>query len=86
MSGTNGSSRSGADIRLRNLSGSSPMGSRRSIVCPVVRILTHIGEPSEALLISRCRGSPDWETFDQTVEFEPIHPEPEYEFDQSVSW
>jgi len=24
--------------------------------------------------------------FDQTVEIDPIHPEPEYDFDQRVSW
>jgi len=51
-----------------------------------VRILTHIGEPSEAPPISPCRGPPDWETFDQAAEFDPVHPEPEYEVDQSASW
>jgi hypothetical protein len=54
---------------------------------PTVRaILTYIGEPSEAPPISPCRGPPAWEMLDQTVEFDPVHPEPEYEFDQSVSW
>ncbi|MCP3879718.1 MAG: IS91 family transposase, partial [Sulfitobacter sp.] len=54
---------------------------------PSVRaILTHIGEPSEAPPISPCRGPPAWEMLDQTAEFDPIHPDPEYEFDQSVSW
>jgi len=54
---------------------------------PTVRaILTHIGEPCEAPPISPCRGPPAWEMLDRTVEFDPIHPEPEYEFDQSVSW
>jgi hypothetical protein len=54
---------------------------------PTVRaILTHIGEPSEAPPISPCRGPPAWEMLDQTVEIDPIHPEPEYDFDQSVSW
>jgi len=41
--------------------------------------------PSEAPPISPCRGPPAWEMLDQTVDFDPIHPEPEYEFDQSVS-
>ena len=54
---------------------------------PTVRaILTHIGEPSEAPPISPCRGPPQWEMLDQTAEFDPVHPVPEYEFDQSVSW
>ncbi len=54
---------------------------------PTVRaILTHIGEPNEAPPISPCRGPPEWEMFNQMVDFDPIHPEPEYEFDQSVSW
>jgi hypothetical protein len=54
---------------------------------PTVRaILTHIGEPSEAPPISPCRGPPEWEMLAQTAEFDPVHPVPEYEFDQSVSW
>ena len=54
---------------------------------PTVRaILTHLGEPSEAPPICPCRGPPAWEVLDQTVDFDPIHPEPEYEFDQNVSW
>jgi len=53
---------------------------------PVERILTHIGEPSEAPPISPCRGPPEWEMLDQPAEFDPGHPEPEYDFDQSVSW
>jgi len=54
---------------------------------PTVRaILEHIGEPSAAAPISPCRGPPQWEMFDQTVEIDPIHPEPEYDFDQRVSW
>jgi hypothetical protein len=54
---------------------------------PTVRaILTHIGEPSEAPPISPCRGPPEWEMLDQPAEFDPVHPEPEYDFEQSVSW
>jgi hypothetical protein len=54
---------------------------------PTVRaILTHIGEPSEAPPISPCRGPPQWERLAQTGEFDPVHPVPEYEFDQRVSW
>jgi hypothetical protein len=52
----------------------------------VQAILTHIGEASEAPPISPCRGPPEWEMLDQTVEFDPIHPEPEYNFDQSLTW
>ncbi len=50
------------------------------------RMLEHIGEPEEPPRTSPCRGTPAREMFDQTVEFDPVHPEPEYEFDQSVSW
>jgi hypothetical protein len=53
---------------------------------PVERILTHIGESSEAPPISPCRGPPTRDMFDRAVEFDPIHPEPKYEFDQTVSW
>ncbi len=54
---------------------------------PTVRaILTRIGEPSEAPPISPRRGPPEWEMLDQPAEFDPVHPEPEYDFDQSVSW
>jgi len=74
-----------ADIRLQNLNGSSPTESRH-FCRPVECILTHIGEPSEAPPISPCRGSPAWEMLDQTVELDRIHPEPEYELDQSASW
>jgi len=53
---------------------------------PTVRaILTHIGEPSQAPPNSPCSGPPGGETLDQTVDFDPIHPDPEYELDQSVS-
>jgi len=53
---------------------------------PVECILTRIGEPSEAPPISPCRGPPEWEMLDRTADFDPIHPDPEYDFDQSVSW
>jgi len=54
---------------------------------PTVRaMLNHIGEPSAAAPISPCRGPPHWEMFDQTVEIHASDPEPEYHFDQSVSW
>jgi hypothetical protein len=62
------------------------MESRHSIVCPVERILTRTGAPSEAPPISPYRGTPAWDMLDQTVDFDLIHPEPEYEFDQSVCW
>jgi hypothetical protein len=49
-------------------------------------ILNHIGKLSTAAPISPCRGPPQWEMLDQTVEVDPIHPEPEHHFDQRVSW
>jgi len=49
-------------------------------------ILTHIGEPSEAPPISPCRGPQAWEMLDQTVDFDPIDPDPKYEFYQRESW
>jgi hypothetical protein len=70
----------------------SHFGADRRIVAfiteaPTVQaILTHLGEPCKAPPISPRRGPPEWEMLDQRVEFDPIHPEPEYEFDQSVSW
>jgi len=53
---------------------------------PVECILTRIGEPSEAPPISPCRGPPESEILNRTAEFDPIHPDPEYDFDQSVGW
>ena len=54
---------------------------------PTVRaILTHIGEPAEAPPLSPSRGPPAWELFDQAVELDPVDPEAEFDFDQSVSW
>jgi hypothetical protein len=70
----------------------SHFGADRRIVAfiteaPTVQaILTHLGEPCKAPPISPRHGPPEWEMLDQRVEFDPIHPEPEYEFDQSVSW
>ncbi len=70
----------------------SHFGADRRIVAfiteaPTVRaILTHLGESCEAPPISPFRGPPEWEMLDETVEIDPIHPELEYEFDQSVSW
>ena len=76
----------------RPLTGVVYLGAERCILtflpeAPTVRaILTHIGEPSEAPPIFLCRGPPAWDMLDRTVDFDPIHPEPEYEFDQTVSW
>jgi hypothetical protein len=50
----------------------------------VLAILTHTSEPSEAPPISPCRGPTAWKVLHQTVDFDPIHPEPEYKFNQSV--
>jgi hypothetical protein len=54
----------------------------------VTRILEHIGEPTQAPVLSPARGPPAWdESFDQTPVFDPTAaaPEPIFEFDQSVS-
>ena len=54
----------------------------------IQRILTHIGEPTQAPVPKPARGPPDW-----ALEPEPglgweaqISPEPEFEFDQRISW
>jgi len=54
----------------------------------VTRILAHIGQPTKAPVLSPARGSPTWETFDQTPVFDPVAPAPEpaFEFDQTVTW
>jgi hypothetical protein len=53
----------------------------------VTRILEHIGEPTQAPVLSPARGPPAWETFDQTPLFDPlaVAPEPAFEFDQRVT-
>ena len=55
----------------------------------VTRILEHIGEPTQAPVLSPARGPPTWvEDFDQTPVFDPAAaaPEPGFEFDQTVTW
>ena len=54
----------------------------------IQRILTHIGEPTQAPVAKPARGPPAWD-----LEPEPgmdwegqISPEPEFEFDQRISW
>jgi hypothetical protein len=62
---------------------------------PVQRILNHIGEPAQPPRIAPARGPPPWEEDDSGAIFldeerltgDPLaQPEPEYEFDQRVSW
>jgi hypothetical protein len=62
---------------------------------PVQRILNDIGEPSMPPRIAPARGPPQWEEDDSGTIFldeerftgDPFaQPEPEYEFDQRVSW
>jgi hypothetical protein len=62
---------------------------------PVQRILEHIGEPATAPRIAPARGPPSWEEKDSGTSFldeerftgDPLaQPEPEYEFDQRLSW
>ncbi len=54
----------------------------------VTRILEHIGEPTQAPVLSPARDPPSGETFDQTPVFDPLAPAPEpaFEFDQTVTW
>ncbi len=54
----------------------------------VRRILTHIGEPTDPPRIAPARGPPTWEA---EVESLPsadtiAQPEPDFQFDQTVSW
>jgi hypothetical protein len=62
---------------------------------PVQRILDHVGEPSTPPRIAPARGPPPWEEDDSGTVFldedgfasEPlVQPEPEYEFDQRITW
>ena len=62
---------------------------------PVQRILNHIGEPAQPPRIASARGPPPWDEDDSGAIFleeerfagDPLaQPEPEYEFDQRVSW
>jgi len=59
----------------------------------VRKILTHIGEPATPPPISPARGPPEWhegsDSGETSIEAEDdplVQPEPEYEFDQQVSW
>ena len=62
---------------------------------PVQRILNHIGEPPTPPRIAPARGPPLWEQDDSVAVFldeerfagGPLaQPQPEYEFDQRVTW
>jgi hypothetical protein len=62
---------------------------------PVQRILNHIGEPSTPPTIAPARGPPQWEEDDPGTIFldeqrfccDPLaQPEPDYEFDQRLTW
>jgi len=62
---------------------------------PVQRILSHIGEPPSPPRIAPARGPPSWEEDDSgTIILDEerfvgnplVQPEPEYEFDQRLSW
>ena len=50
-------------------------------------IFVHLGLPAEPPRVARAR-DPPLDDLDQTPAFDPADPvpEPEYEFDQSVSW
>ena len=61
----------------------------------VQRILDHIGEPATPPRIAPARGPPSWEEDDSRAIFldqvksprDPLaHPDPDFEFDQRVSW
>jgi hypothetical protein len=53
----------------------------------IQRILTHMGEPTQAPPVASARGPPLWEEFDQRAGLDPVtaEPIPAYEFDQTVS-
>ena len=55
---------------------------------PVERILVHIGEPTEPPPIAPARGPPAWEDAPEpTPDWDLLdQPEPDFEFDQRVSW
>ena len=62
---------------------------------PVQRILRQIGEPATPAPIAPVRGPPPWEDEQSGVVFldeerfrgDPVaQPEPEYDFDQRLSW
>ena len=54
----------------------------------VTRILEHLGEPTQAPVLSPARDPPSGETFDQTPVVDSLAPAPElaFEFDQTVTW
>jgi hypothetical protein len=59
----------------------------------IKRLLNHIGEPSTPPPITRPRGPPEWDSDDTFGLEDPsqegdgnVDPEPEYEYDQRVSW
>ncbi len=55
---------------------------------PVERILTHIGEPPRPPPITPARGPPAWDDAPEPVADWDLlkQPEPDFEFDQRVSW
>ena len=55
---------------------------------PVERILTHIGEPPRPPPITPARGPPAWDDAPEpAADWDLlIQPEPDFEFDQRVSW
>ena len=62
---------------------------------PVQQILNHIGEPSTKPRIAPARGPPQWEEEDSGAVFldeerfagDPLaQPEPDFEYDQCISW
>jgi hypothetical protein len=62
---------------------------------PLQRILSHIGEPATPPRIAPARGPPSWEEDGSATTFldeerftgdSLAQPEPEYEFDQRLSW
>ena len=55
---------------------------------PVERILTHIGEPAQPPAIASARGPPAWEDAPESVPDWDLlgQPEPDFEFDQRISW
>jgi len=59
-----------------------------SEAAPVERVLTHIGEPPRPPPITPARGPPAWlDVSEPMPDWDLLNqPEPDFEFDQRVSW
>ena len=64
--------------------------SHETAALPILRWLDHIGEPSRPPPIAAARGPPEWELEEGDLDDQqwdvPVDPQPEFNFDQTVSW